>query len=561
MSRILEYANAIESGSIVACRKIRKLYCDILAPIARGESKEWYLDEAAGAGFIEFCETFCMQSKGEWSGEPMKLMPFQKAKYEALFGIKSRVTKLRRFTEIFTVEGRKNGKSTENANLGLYLEMTEPGACVYVAATKFSQARLVWEEARSMVRKSPELSHYFSSKVFPSPVIQFRDSTFQALSKSTNTQDGLNVSAAIIDEVHELPHTVYDVLVQGTSTRRQPIVSMITTSGFVREGLYDEKYAYACRVLDGAFDDPTFLPVIYEMDDPAEIDDERMWVKANPSIGVIKKFEALRKFVNQAKGDPTFRNTVLTKDFNFLGVQNEAWLDPKEIINREAYTDEAIKKLTDKHWHVIGGFDLSRTNDLTAFTTMLFDPEANKAVAMTMYWVTKDFLKSNAAKASLAPWDAWIERGLVRVSKDPNAINPMEIIAYMDEVREKHGVTYVKVYYDPWTTPILVAEMERRGYTKDSGTLVPVPQIFKYLSAPTQLCQTLLKQKRIVYQDNPVTLWMYSNCELVQDKLGNVMIQKMGLKIQNKIDGPATINDCLYGYCLSPSSYLPQATN
>jgi len=558
MSNILDYAKAIGSGEIPACRKIKRLYCEILAPIARSESKEWYLDEAAGDGFIEFCETFCVQSKGEWSGEPMKLMLFQKAKYEALFGIKSRITKLRRFTEMFNVEGRKNGKSTENANLGLYLEMTEPGACVYVAATKFSQARLVWEEARSMIRKSPELAHYFTSKVYPAPVIQFRDSTFQALSKSTNTQDGLNVSAAIIDEVHELPHTVYDVLVQGTSTRRQPIVSMITTSGFVREGLYDEKYNYACKVLDGTFDDPTFLPIIYEMDDVAEIDSEKMWVKANPSIGVIKKYEALRKFVNQAKGDPTFRNTVLTKDFNVLGVRNEAWLDPKDIINDEVYSDEQIKKLTEKHWHVIGGFDLSRTNDLTAFTTMIFDPEAMKAVAITMYWATQDFLKSSAAKASGAPWESWIERGLIRISKDPNAINPMDLIAYMDEIREKYGVTYVKVNYDPWSSPILVAEMERRGYTKASGTLNPVRQWFSTLSIPTQLCEQWLKQKKLVYQGNPVTRWMYSNCELTQDKIGNVMVQKMGLKIQNKIDGPATINDCLFGYCETPSNYLPQ---
>jgi phage terminase large subunit-like protein len=555
MSYIIEYANKIESGEIVVCKKIKRLYCEILRPIVEGKSKEWYLDEKAGKGFIEFCETFCCQSKGDWSGQPMKLMLFQKSKYEALFGIKSRVTKLRRFTEVLTIEGRKNGKSTENAALGLYMEMTEPGACVYVAATKFAQARLVWEEARSMVAKSPELSHYFRAKVFPAPTIQFRDSTFQALSKQTNTQDGLNVSCAIIDECHELPHSVYDILVQGTSTRRQPLISMITTAGFMREGLYDEKYDYAAKVLSGAIDDSSLLAIIYEMDDVSEIDDERMWVKANPSVGVIKKFEQLRKFVNQAKGDPTFRNTVLTKDFNVLGVRNEAWLEPSIIINDEAYGEEDLQK-TFLYGHAIGGFDLSRTNDLTAFTTMLFDSAKKKIVVLTMYWMTDDFLKSPEAKASGAPWDSWIQRGLIRVSGE-HAIRTTQLADYMEEIRKAYKITYSKVDYDAWSAPELIDELARRGYMRDV-VLVPVRQGFKTMSIPMQKMETLLREKNLVYQANPVTRWMLSNIQLEQDSNGNMMPKKAGEKRANKIDGPSTILDCLVSYCESPTVFMPQ---
>jgi hypothetical protein len=56
MSYIIEYANKIESGEIVVCKKIKRLYCEILRPIVEGKSKEWYLDEKAGKGFIEFDE-------------------------------------------------------------------------------------------------------------------------------------------------------------------------------------------------------------------------------------------------------------------------------------------------------------------------------------------------------------------------------------------------------------------------------------------------------------------------------------------------------------------------
>lgn len=562
MSYISEYIAKIESGEAIVGKKIRQLYLGMLKPIVDGQSEEWYFDEKAGNAFIEFCESFCKQSKGEWAGKPLELALFQKAKYNALFGIKSRVTKLRRFTEVFDVRARKNGKSTENAALGLYMEMIEPGANVYVAATKFAQARLVWEEATKMVDKSPELAHYFRHKVFPIPVLLFRDSQFQALSKQTNTQDGLNVSCGIIDEVHELPQSVYDILVQGTSTRRQPLISMITTAGFVRGGLFDNKYDYCTRVLNGTWDDPSILPIIYEQDSEEEILDERMWVKANPGLGIMKQWDYLRKMVRLAKGDTTVRGTVLTKDFNFIGVRSESCWDAATITVDEIYDDKQLKALRDRNWHAIGGCDLSRTNDLTAFTTMLFDNERSVFVVQTMYWVTDDFLESSAAQASHVPWDAWIERKLIRKStsispgdRKSHAINPMDVANYIEEMRKKLDITYVKIHYDAWSSPMLIDELERRGYMRDT-TLIPTRQGFKTFSIPMQKLEQLLKEKRIVYQKNPVTRWMLSNVEKITDVNGNVMPQKLGNKTENKIDGASTIMDCLVGYCDKPAAYM-----
>ena len=35
---------------------------------------------------------------------------------------------------------------------------------------------------------------------------------------------------------------------------------MITTAGTVRECIFDDMYSYACNIVDGTFEDETFLP-------------------------------------------------------------------------------------------------------------------------------------------------------------------------------------------------------------------------------------------------------------------------------------------------------------
>jgi len=554
MSYIGDYIRAIETGEIIVCEKIRRVYCDILKPIIEDKDDDYYFDEKAGSKFIRFAETFCKQSKGEWNNKPLKLMLFQKAKYQAIFGIKERETGLRRFREVFDVRGRKNGKSTENSALGPYLEIEERGAEIYVAATIRQQALRVWEESRSMIAKSGELKALFTSKVFPQAEIAVKafDSTYKVLSRDVKTQDGLNASCAIIDEVHELARATYDILKQATSSREQPLISMITTAGFKRGALFDDLYEYSRKVLEGTINDPRWLPLIHELDNPEEIENEKAWIKANPGLGVIKKLEALRDNVNKMKGDPNFANTVKIKDFNIIGVGASTWLEGSTITNDMVYTEEELAKLDNTL--VIGGYDLSRTNDLTAFTTLLFDKEKQKIIAITMYWITADFLESPEAKESKVPWRAWVDRGLIRISGE-HLIDYHDVANYVQASFAKHGWTYGKIQYDAYSAGYLVDELSSMGWSKN-GCQVATPQGFRTLSVPMQELEAMLKAKQLVYQNNPVTKWMLSNVQMEQDRNGNLMPIKAGEKRANKIDGPATILNALVAYCESKGNYM-----
>lgn len=554
MNYISEYIEKIETGEILVSKRIKQLYLQIIKPIVEDKDPDYYFDEKVGSKFILFTETFCKQSKGEWNNQPLKMMLFQKAKYQVLFGILERETGLRRFREVFDVRGRKNGKSTENSSLGLYLGFEERGAEVYVAATIRQQALRVWEESRSMIAKSKDLKAFCSSKVFPQAEISIEgfDSYYRVLSRDVKTQDGLNASCAIIDEVHELPRAVYDILKQATSAREQPIISMITTAGFKRQALFDDLYEYSCKVLDGTVNDPHWLPLIYELDNPNEIENEDMWIKANPGLGVIKKVEALRDNVNKMKGDLNFANTVKIKDFNIIGVGATTWLDGETITNDEEYSEEKLRALDNSI--VIGGYDLSRTSDLTAFSTLLFDQVNKKIVALTMYWITADFLNSPEAKESKVPWQAWIDRGLIRISGE-HLIDYHDVANYVISTFQKYGWCYNKIQYDSYSAGYLVDELASMGFSKN-GCQEATPQGFKTLSIPMQEMEALLKSKKLVYQNNPVTKWMLSNIELEQDRNGNLMPKKMGEKRANKIDGPATILNALVEYCRNKANYL-----
>jgi len=554
MNYIQEYINAIRSGEIIACQKVKKLYFNIIEPILKDEHPLYYFNEKKAEKFIIFAEQYCRLSKGKWNGKKIKLLLFQKAKYQCIFGIVRRDNDKRRFKELFDVRGRKNGKSTENAVLGNYLTLERKGAEIYVAATVSSQARRVWEESQYMIDCSPELSRALKYKVFPMPTIYSKStgSYYKVLSKNVKTFDGLNSSGAIIDEVHELARAIYDVLAQSMSAQEEPLLSMISTAGFVKLGLFDDKYDYAKKVLDGTEKDDTFFPLIYELDDPEEMNDEKMWIKANPAVGVIKTYEYIRDCLSKMKGDPNFANTVKIKDFNIIGVQNKVWLEYDVFNVEDEYSEEELKKFDNTI--VLGGMDLSRTGDMTAFTTLLFDKEKHRPIAITMYWVTAKFIEEQTKKNSKIRWQAWIDRGFVRIS-GTEQIDYHDIVNYILNNFKQHGWMYRFINYDRYSAQYLIKELAMMGYA-EKYCLIPTAQGAQTLSIPMQTLEAHLITKVICYQNNPVTKWCLSNVQLEQDRNGNYMPKKVNDNRENKIDGVATILNCYVSLCENMDYYL-----
>lgn len=574
MNYVLQYINKIESGEIITSQKVKKFYLTAIKPIVDSKDPKHFqlpysrygFNERLGEAPIKWIEKNCKQSKGEWRGKNLDLLLFQKAKWQAIFGIVDRNTGLRRFKEIFDVRARKNCKTTEHAAIALYLLRQEMGAEVYCCAATRDQAKRLWDEARSMVNfnsdltanKSPSKGNIGNGKFrikqapIPDIYISEQDSHLKALSSNVDALDGLNSSAAIIDEVHALDRDIYDLIKQSMSVRQQPLLSAITTAGFVRGGLFDDLYNHACNVIDGVIGDDTFFPLIYELDNSSEMEDESCWVKANPAIDVVKSRTALREVVERSHSDLNFAPSVKTKDFNMRGIDGKTWLDFETLNNELVYSDDEMKNFDNTI--VLGGFDLSRCMDLTAFSTLLFDKVQHKIIAVTKYWMTQRFLESEQAKKSKVPWKSWIDRGLIDIS-GTDMISYKDVADYVISNYKEKGWNYRFINYDPYSANYLIEELSAYGYAKDS-CLIATPQGAKTLSIPMQTLEAHLRNKTLSYQDNPITKWCLTNVELEQDRNGNYMPKKANDDRSRKIDGVATILNCYVSLCQNIDYYL-----
>lgn len=513
---IQEYWQQIQSGQVVACKRLTQQYQKIIDELEHPRDP-WVFDIEKATQPIEFIERFCKHSKGKWIGKPVKLELFQKAKIQAVYGFVHKDTGLRRCREVFTCVGRKNGKSTEKAATGNYMLIGdgEGGSEVYSVATKKDQARIVFSEAVNMISQSPALSKHVKKRktdlYFP---VTF--SKFEPLASDSNSLDGLNTHNCIMDELHAIKdRNLYDVMKQSMAAREQPLLDMITTAGFVRECIFDDIYDYACKVLDGEIEDERLLAFIYELDNRSEWTDFRCWEKANPGLGTIKSYEELAANVERAKHDPNFLPTVLTKDFNIRETTSEKWLTFEQANNEETFGIEILRDC-----YGVAGNDLSATTDLTYATILVMKPGSEKIFVIGQAFMPADTIEARS-KEDKVPYDKWAQRGLITLCPGQKVDYRMVTDWYI-KMRDEYGIIAYWNGYDSWNSPAWVEDMENRMGYKNRENLLPVIMGARTLSAPMKLLGADLSSKNIVYNNNPLMKWALTNTGKEVDKNENI---------------------------------------
>ena len=529
MNWVQAYQHEIDAGRAVVSQKVRKIY-ERLIDEMHDRSSRWEFSEEAANRPIEFIEKFCKQSKGEWIGKPLKLELFQKAYISALFGFVERETKLRRFKETLFLCGRKNGKSTLLSGIALYMLMAdgEGGAEVYSIATKADQSRIIFSEAVHMVKQSPVLGNYIKKRK-TDMYMPITFSKMEPLASESKSLDGLNSHCVIIDELHAIrDRNLYDVMKQSMSARRQPMLVMITTAGTVRECIFDDVYDYATKVVDGVIQDDQFLPVLYELDSRDEWTDYRMWQKANPGLGTIKKIEYLAEKVERAKTDPKELPALLCKEFNIRETVAEAWLPFEVINNEETFTVEEFRGS-----YAIGGVDLSSTTDLTCATIVLMKPNSGKKYVLQQYFMPGEIIEQRA-KEDKVPYDLWQRQGLLRASEGYK-INYSDVTAWFLEMFNEYDIRPLWIYYDPWNSSYWTQEMQDYGFQ-----MVEARQGYKTLSPAMKDLEADLKNKEINYNNNPILKWCLTNVVAKRDDNDNIRPIK-GKNLRARIDGAVSL--------------------
>ena len=535
MNCIAAYNDLLQRGEIPASRRIKAVYARLAAESVQ-DGRKYAFDEEKANRPIEFIERFCRHSKGEWAGQPVRLELFQKAFIQALFGFVDRETGLRRFREAFFLVGRKNGKSTLLAGLALYMLIAdgEGGAEVYSTATKYAQARLLFDECHNMVKQSPDLSRHMKkrkSDLYYVPGM----AKLQPLSRNSDSLDGLNASFVIMDELHGVKdRNLYEVMRQSQSARRQPLLVMITTAGTVRECIFDDMYNHACAVADGAITDDTFLPILYELDRRDEWMEPDAWMKANPSLGAIKKTDDLTIKVQRAKQNPVELSGVLCKEFNIRETVQSAWLSFDAINCTDTFDMEEFRGA-----YCIGGVDLSITTDLTCASLLMMKRGSDRKYVAQMYWLPADSLQERVKRDKI-PYDKWFERGLLRLCVG-NSISYSDVTQWFVDMVKQYELFPAWVYYDSYSARYFVEEMQMQGFN-----MVRCIQGAKTLSLPMQMLGTDLQAHRVNYNNNPILKWCLTNTGIQTDRNGNIVPVK-NQSPKQRIDGTAALLDCYVG--------------
>lgn len=259
-----------------------------------GDEREFW---SCGQRVIDFIEGLCVFSNGQWTGDPFVLLPWQKRLIYELFEVNP-ATGLRRYRRALVGVGRKNGKTELAAALGLYFILAdrEKSAEVYCAAASEEQADRVFDAAKRMCSGDlhAPLAQYVAIPKGRSgdrlTSVSDPYSYMKRLTSKGRTKHGLNIHAAILDEVHAWgvgeATELWAALTTGMAARLQPMMVMITTAGMDKEeSRCGELYDYGKLIENGEVEDDGFYFRWWEAPENCDHRDPENWKVANPSYG------------------------------------------------------------------------------------------------------------------------------------------------------------------------------------------------------------------------------------------------------------------------------------
>ncbi|HHQ4312163.1 TPA: terminase large subunit [Serratia fonticola] len=545
----IRYAERVVAGEIVACELVRLSCQRFLNDLKVGAERGITFSEARAQHILNFYK-FVPHVKGALAGQPIELMDWHIFILINIFGFiiplidentgevvlrndgSGRPVMVRRFRTAYNEVARKNAKSTLSSGVGLYMTGAdgEGGAEVYSAATTREQARIVFEDAKSMIKQArPTLGRLFEFNKLA--IFQEQTSSrFGPLSSDANNLDGLNIHCAIVDELHaHKTRDVWDVLETATGARLQSLLFGITTAGFNKEGICYELRDYAIKVLQGAatgqFEDDTFFGIIFTLDKDDDPFDEKVWQKANPGLGICKRWDDLRRLAKKAREQVSARHNFFTKHMNLWVTAEAAWMD----MLKWGECDFIAPQHELKTYPLWVGVDLSNKIDICA-AVKIWQANNGHAHADFKFWLPEGRLE-RCSRQMAELYRKWAELGKLTLT-DGDVIDHAQI---KEELQQwVAGESLREIGFDPWSATQFSLALAEEGLP-----LVEVPQTVRNFSEAMKEIEALVYGGRLHHSNHPVMNWMMSNVTVKPDKNDNIFPNKS--TPEAKIDGPAAL--------------------
>ena len=548
---IYKYFSGIQDGTYTVGKWIRLIYEYITSGLEEGR---FYFDKDKANDVIDWVESHCFHTEGELAPGPLGLELWQKAFLSCVYGIVDESGR-RQFREILLVVGRKNGKTKLASALGDYeFRQGGYGSRVFCIAPKLDQADLVYNDIWQMVTLDPEwkaLKEQLSERDSTGRKIEDdsmlprhrqtdlsipgQNSTVKKIAFSAKKSDGFNPSLCICDEVSSWNGLdglrQYEVLKSGMGARPEGILLSCTTSGYVNDSIFDELLKRATRFLLGDSKETKLLPFLYMIDDVDKWNDLEELKKANPNLGSSVTADYMREEIAVAEGSLSKRSEFITKYCNLKQNSSVAWLDANVI---EATTGEPIDPEQFRGCYAVGGFDLSRTTDLTAAVCVV---EKNGELSvLSRFWLPAERIEE-AIAADGVPYNIYLQRGLLHTSGS-NIIDYNDVFNWFRELVEQYEIYPLKVGYDRYSANYLVQQMQQYGFHLDD-----VYQGYNLHPVIVEV-EGLLKDKKINIGDNDLMKIHFFNSALkISTEKGKSKLVKV--KPAAHIDGMAALLDAM----------------
>ena len=480
---------------------------------------EWSACDACG--FIESLP----HVEGKWDTPTIVLHPSQVLFLVQLFGFR-KADGTRRFTSALFAVARKNGKSTLAAGIMLYCQCceNEEGAQLISAATTFDQSRKVWDPAKRMVEKTPDLREAFGLEVFAKSIARMEiGASFKPINAKASTQDGLNPSHTALDEIHaHKSPDLLNVMTSAAGARANPLWLYTTTEGYTNPGPWAEIRQFAKQLLDSVFEYEAdhFLALFFAVDEGDDEFDEAVWIKANPLMDANPHLlSAIRKEAVEAKAMPSKMAEFRIKRLNRPSSVADGWIDLGKWKQCDGEVD--LEFLTGKP--CTAAFDLASTTDLTAWRIVWFVDGVWYTFGRR--WAPDGAIRQRTERGTV-PYASWVESGHLTPT-DGEVTDYAKVEADIREDIERFKPTVIA--YDRWNAQELSNRLIDDGFN-----IVEFIQGTKSYHPAMQEMERAYISGKLRHGGDPVLHWCASNIVARKDVNLNMAPDKK--KSAEKID-------------------------
>ena len=481
-----------------------------------------------GAAAVKFLNLLTL-TEGKFAGQRDWLQPWQARLVTRIYGTVTEGGR-RQIRTVYCMIPRGSGKTTLCGGLGLLhlLSKTEsePASQTVIASGDREQASICFNSARRMVQADPRLARITSItdslKLIRHPA---SDGILKAVSSESYTKMGMSISCLICDELATWgvgDRDLYNALVSSQGKRDEPITLIITTAGVGRGSICWDINAYAHRVAAGEVTDPTFLPVLFEIEPGTDWRDREAWIETNPAIASgFRSLEEMEISAARAEHIPaqvaSFERLYLNR---WLDGAAEPWIDM--AIWDEGATDLSLDDIPagSRAWI---GLDLASTGDLAAAVTVV-EHEDGYAVFPRQY-CPADGIRRRSERDGVG-YALWAEQGHITATAG-SVISYDTILHDIEDLAERFRVTVV---LDRWNSTSTVSRLQDLGIE-----CLTFGQGFASMSGAMKETERLILSRQLYHTGCPVLRWNLANVAVAQDPAGNVKPDRA--KSREKIDG------------------------